>query len=196
MQHTYSDAQLLKAILDGGRSLEEAIGWLYHHSEFRKQTLKLVKNFGGTQEDAEDVFQEGLAALVMNIRKGSFKGDSKISTYFFKICKYCWYSKFDKKKKQQEIKDNIGLSIKTEDSPEDFFILTENQKELMATLGKLGSICQKIISYWMAGFRMDEIAAKVGYKNANVVGKKKHHCMKALKALVKEQPNILGIQNK
>ena len=190
MQHTYSDEQLISAILEGGKSLEEAINWLYHQSGFQMQATKMVKNYGGSSEDAEDVFQEALTALTLNIRRGRFNGDSRISTYFYNICKNCWYSKFEKKQKQTLISNTLEQPAEGSYSPEDLLILTENQAKWTPVLARLGHICQQILSLWMVGYNMTEIAEKVGYKNAGVVSKKKHGCVKDLKELASAEPEI------
>ena len=57
---------------------QKVIGLIYKN-QFGK-IKSMVHNFQNLKIDAEDIFQEGLTRAIINVRKGSFKGDSSFSS--------------------------------------------------------------------------------------------------------------------
>ena len=78
----YSDNELIKGI-----KINEdwAVGYVYK-TQF-KTIKKMVYSFRNTILEPEDIFQEGLTRIILNIRKGKFRGESSLSTYFNSICR-------------------------------------------------------------------------------------------------------------
>lgn len=81
----------------------DTIRSIYH--EHYQSIKSMVNNFKYISLDPQDVFQEGLTIVVINVRKGSFKGDSNLSTYLYGICRNICLKEYNKKIKTTEIKD-------------------------------------------------------------------------------------------
>ena len=86
---TYREDDLLANMLSGGRMEDQTITYLL--KEHGPKVMHFVKTHGGSTEDGEDILQEGIAQLVMNVRKGRFKSGSKI---FVRIRRACLLNTF------------------------------------------------------------------------------------------------------
>lgn len=185
-----NDDEILKAIKTGGRQLEKAMHQLLHQSGWQKGIGQYIKSKSGSQEDVEDIFQEGLRHLFINVRGGRFSGKSALKTYLSSICKNLWYTKFSRDRKLDEIKKQLPPPDEKTDSPEDTFLTKEKSQLLSDTLGQLGDTCKKVLSLWSLGFSFKEISEKTG-SSAGTVRKQKFDCMKKLTALLAAQPALV-----
>ena len=76
MNTAFTDAEMIAAIKEGGRSLDKVLNYIYHQSGFRESIVNYVIKYKGSREDAEDIFQDGLSRMVMNIKKGKFQEET------------------------------------------------------------------------------------------------------------------------
>jgi len=118
--------------------------------------------FSKDEDEVNDLFQE----ILINMWKGfeSFRNQSKVSTWIYRVAMNTCISA-DRKKKRR--KDNIPLSMDVnlyEDSDAD----TRQVQQLHGRINKLGLIDRAIILMWLEDMSYDEIAAIVGITPKNV----------------------------
>lgn len=181
----FSDKEVVRLIREGGRSLDTAIDFIYNRSGYKSSINKFVLNNSGQTADAEDVFQEGITRFVMNIRRGKFSETSSAKTYFIAICKNHWFDVLKKRSRISSVSLNkVGENIELEKPEKEEFKLADFLNKF------LKAPCGKLLSLWSLGYSMPEIADEIGYKNANVVSKKKHGCMKILATTLSQNPSF------
>ncbi|GAB5419058.1 MAG: hypothetical protein Crog4KO_05660 [Crocinitomicaceae bacterium] len=144
----------------------------------------VLKNSGG-KDDAEAILVEGVTNLILNVRKGQFKGESSLGTYLFAICKGLWLKTLRKEKRYTDLGDDKPLAI-DENSPLTHFSESELQREVGFLLGKIGAACQEVLKLWAQHYSMTEIATQMEYKNAQISMNKKNKCLGKLKEIVRE----------
>ena len=191
MKGKYSDEELIAFILSGGRELEKGMSYIYKNGTYFSAVRALVMKFGGKLSDVEDLFQDGIAHLIMNIRKGNFRAESNIKTYFLTICKNLWFQKRRRENIFKEIKQKLPDKEKSDHTPESILLFKEKVNILDKALKILGSPCQEIITLWSLNYSMKEIAQQTNYKNAAVARKKKHQCLQNLIKWVKGNTAIV-----
>lgn len=118
--------------------------------------------FSKDENEVNDLFQE----ILLNMWKGfdSFKKQSKVSTWIYRVAMNTCISA-DRKKKRR--KDNVPLSMDVnlyEDSDTD----SRQVQQLHSRINKLGLIDRAIILMWLEDMSYDEIAAIVGITPKNV----------------------------
>lgn len=193
MRKTFLEKEIITKILTGGKPLEPVMEWIYWESGWRESILQLLLKKNAKKEDAADVFQEGLAQLILVIRQRKFKGDAKLFTFLVSICKNIWHKQFARANHLTKIIDNLPPTpSKDTRTPELFLLQKEHQERLDTLLSKLGEKCKKVIGLWMLGYTIKEIVQKTAYKNENVVSKKKFYCTKELTALLMQQPKLVA----
>ncbi|MDP4711843.1 MAG: sigma-70 family RNA polymerase sigma factor [Saprospiraceae bacterium] len=152
---------------------------------------KFITKQGGTDEDAQDVFQEILIILYEKIRQADFKLDCKLSTYMLAICKNIWHKKLKRLRLQQNIiQENHKQSLLVEEeAPADYAIISD-EKRLMELLSHLSPDCREILRlYYFDRLSMRQIAEVMGYNSEQVAKNKKSRCMQVLRRLVDKDPN-------
>ena len=141
-------------------------------------------NFGASQEQAKDAFQEAILDFHQNIvSEILIEFTSSIKTYLFQIGKHKLLN-IIKKESRITYQNNLHLikGKEMEDYMED-----ENkiysQEQITKVINKLPADCQKVLKlYYFDEFDMDSIARELNYKNSDTAKSKKSVCMKNLMA--------------
>ena len=177
MTNIQTDSKLIAGI-----ARQDSAALMHCYKHFGPSIIHWIENNGGNIEQAKDIFQDGMIALYVNIKKGSFeKRNAKLSTYLMQICKYKWYDylKSNSNKKEISLADPMILE-NIQDIKSDVLEIGQ-QKLVHRALTKLKNQCQKILRffYWER-LSMGEIAKKLSMQEASVKNGK-YRCMQALK---------------
>lgn len=186
------NSKLIESIRQGGKQLEQAMQYMLHDSGLKESVGQFIQSNGGTKEDVDDIFQEGLKHLIINIRKKVFNQQSSIKTYLYGICKNLWYTKFTREVKRTKIQEQILVKEAAAPSPETSFILQEQQEELQKILALLGKNCKKVLGLWSLGFSFKEISQQT-LRSEGAVRKQKFDCLKKLTSLFVQQPALIQV---
>ena len=107
MDETLKLLQLYKGSeINRGRALSAIInklGW-------KETTIGLLLKKGATEEEANDIFYDGLLDFTENVLLKKFRGESKLQTYFISICKL----KYFKYKERNKTPPTEPLDFSTE----------------------------------------------------------------------------------
>ena len=143
-----------------------------------------IKKNRGTKEDAYDVFQEGLQQLYAKAIGGqNFVIQKGLNNWLFIVCRHIWYKKL-KKKKQSPITFGQEIDLKEEKGLEQQFIDNEKKQLYLKHFQRLSEKCRKVLQWFFDKRKMKEIAALLGYENAQVAKNKKASCQRRLVQLI------------
>lgn len=173
-----NDAKILDLIWKGD---EEALVMLYDSN--RRPIVNLVMRNSGGADDAEDVLQESLIVLWERVRAGRFEYKAKLNTFVYATAKNMWSQKL--RRKGRVVSGNFDPDGEEDPAPSalENLIASEQALKVSEALGKIGEQCRKLLLlfYWDE-LSMDEIAAQLGFANADTAKAKKYQCKKALEA--------------
>ncbi len=189
----YSDDEIIQGIRAGGLGTEQVIRFLYQSGGIKDEVIRFIKSKMSNDDVSEDIFQEGVVHLIMNVRKGNYKGDGTVKGYLFGICRNLWLKKLRTKGREISLEE-FEVPPKEEvdfETPEYHFENRERRNLISEVMGKLGEMCKQVLSFWQLNYSMKEIAEKLGYKSEGVVRKKKHQCMKKLIDMVQGNPSLV-----
>lgn len=188
-----TDEALLKSISAGGRSEARALEYIIN-KEYPK-IMHFVLQHSGNDADAEDVFQEALTALVLNIRRSQYKGESALGTYLFAIAKGVWFKRIRKVGRDRDRDQEAGHSSETVDlsTPETPMIAADKRQTLLEVFESLGEKCPDVLFLWASGYNMEEIALRAGYSSAQAAMNRKNKCLKALHAQMDDNPILVDL---
>ena len=80
----YADEELVEAIRQN-QNLNKAISFIYqHHAE---KISSFLINYGASQQQAEDVFQETVVAFIDIVKKDNFQLTAKMGTFLTAVAK-------------------------------------------------------------------------------------------------------------
>lgn len=151
----------------------------------------LVSATGGTNEDAMDIFQDGLIIMLEKIDNKDFVLTCKFKTYLYCVCEHLWKTVLDKRKAaanyitrrdDDEFGEDISESL-DDQMYKDIFT------EVFETLDPVSKTILKM--YWQ-DVGPQEIADKLGY-TYNYVRKKKSEAQGELTEKVKQHPGYRKI---
>jgi len=125
---------------------------------------KVTKLYTNSKEDAEDLYQDIVYQLWKSL--GTFRNESKISTWIYRIALNASITHLRKEKKKGSQLAVTEELLNKEDTKDN---LQEEQFETMyAYLKKLNEVEKGIIFLYLEGKSYDEIAAITGFTASNV----------------------------
>lgn len=185
------DKALLEAIQTGSNQRELALKQIFIKGKFKTKVRQFILSNSGNAQDAEDMIQEGIITLDKNIRAGKFNQESSIDVYLTSICKFLWMNQIRKKSKISLKDDFQPLNLQT-DSNQGLDLIEKEKGLLMdSLLERIGKRCKQIISLWKLSYSMPEIAELTGLSSEAMARKTKYNCMKKLKEIIQNNPDII-----
>ncbi len=138
-----------------------------------------VKGNSGNAQDAEDIFQETMLVLFDKARYEQFTLSCTVKTFIYSVARNTWLKK---------LRDNrIKISVKDFERYDDIAVEEDNtendkQQQVKTAMEQLGEGCRKILLlFYYQKKRMEEIAAELGYTNADNAKNQKYKCLQQLK---------------
>jgi RNA polymerase sigma factor (sigma-70 family) len=187
----HSDHRYIVALLNNDTSLIEEI---YRNYAGKIKWMILQNN--GDENDAADVFQEGLVSIYHKAKTQDFILTCPFEAFLYLVCKNKWINELNKRKSHNVTFTDAAGYIEGEDGFQQasLVIQQDERKNLLEEkLAELGESCRKLLQLSWSGKAMDEVAAilKVTY---GYVRKKKSECMSKLIALVKDSPKFNSLK--
>ncbi len=189
LRHLVPDREILLSLQTGSR-MNETIRGLYR-DHFESLSRYILSN-GGSQQDAEDIFQEVIVGFIDLVRKDRFRGESSIKTFLFSMNRNLWLNEWKRRDRamKREIKYEEGSSREESDISHQI-TAREERDRLHEMVDQLGDTCKKILLlFYYEGRSMKEIWEQLDYESEQAVRNKKHKCMKKLEELINANPSI------
>ena len=190
-QEKLTDDQLIIAIQAGGKQRMQAIRQVYEWKKTRNAIRYFIKSNQGNEQDAQDVFHEGIIQLDLNVREGKFRGEGNLSGYLLSTCRYIWLNKLRKSSRVDLEDEALDTRTQLATDPEALFLQEEKKKLLQNALDHLDERCQKILRMWQLSYSMDEIAAAVGLSSRDMAKKSRYRCHQKLMNLLSKDPVLM-----
>ncbi len=172
--------------MTGGHQMHQAMRRYYQDSNCRSEVIHILKRSGANDVEAEDIFQDGIIAFILNVRKGAYRGEASVKTYVASICKNLYYNLKRRERAGSMTRGNVPPDDEDYMTPEFLYLEQERKMYLDHILDHLGEKCKKVLSLWSMKYSMEEIAKHLNYKSAGMARKKKHLCIKALTKYLKD----------
>lgn len=192
--NSYTDTQLLTDLRSSDKVIQDrALVWLY--KELYPVILKMIQKNSGSEEEAADIFQDAIVVFYEKVRKNDFALSCTIKTYLYSVSKNIWYNNLKIKKRHINLDDDIAEVPIDQNS---LHVILENERDqiLLKMVSRLGENCRRILKlYYYDRLRMKEIAVKMKFANDNVAKNKKSKCLKKLKELVNQFPELKNYES-
>lgn len=172
-----------EAIINGIRNNDNrALAFLY------KLYYPMVSHFilsnSGTEDEAKDIYQEGVIIFFEKIRDNSLELSCQIKTYLYSVCRRLWLKRLaEKGRYTSRIDDAENFLMLEEDIPQ--HEENERQFNLMdEALEQLGDPCRSLLEdYYIRMQNMQDITEKFGYMNSDTAKNQKYKCLQRLKKI-------------
>jgi RNA polymerase sigma factor, sigma-70 family len=167
-----------------GIALGDAAALETLYRDYFPMVLNMVIQNSGTEDEAKDVFQEGVIVLYDRIKQGDFELSSRLKTYIYSVCRRLWLKQLGGQGRMFYDVEHYAETIPVED---DLARHKERDDQMMLmeqALEELGEPCRTIIQdFYMRNLSMQEICEKFGYTNADNAKTQKYKCLQRLKKL-------------
>ena len=164
-----------------GRS-EKAFSRLY---KYYPKVEKLIRSKGGTKDDAQDIFQEGLIILYKKVLKPDFELTASLSTYLYSICRLLWSNELRKRKQSEPFDEAISETI----DEEKLFGEIQHEQDLRlaeSVLQQIGARCLELLKlFYYEALKMREIARLMKFSSEKVAKNQKYKCLQHAKLKLK-----------
>lgn len=181
----YSD----EAILEGLRLRSDyIINFIY--KEYFPLIRFLVTENGGSDEDAEDIFQDGIIIIYNKISVNQLVLTSSFKTFVYSVCRNLWLQKLNKRKAVFEKLSDVEGYI---DLPKDMlqeasYEETELHRIIQIHFLSLADDCQKLLRLFTKDMALREITKILGYKTEKYAKTRKYMCKEELKKRIADDP--------
>jgi RNA polymerase sigma factor (sigma-70 family) len=149
-----------------------------------------VSENGGTAEDAEDTFQDGIVIIYNKISLNIFTLTSSFKTYMYSVCRNLWLQKLNKRKaifdKLTDVEEYIDL-------PKDMLQeagleQVEMYRIIQIHFLSLQEDCQKVLRLFTRNIPLRDIAVTMGFKTEKYAKTRKYLCKEELKKRIANDP--------
>ncbi|OGX85535.1 RNA polymerase subunit sigma-70 [Hymenobacter glacialis] len=190
---TPTDDALIAAIRSGD---ERALSHLY------RLHWPMVSHFvlqnSGSEDDAQDVYQEGVVVFYEKVRDGSLELSCQIKTYLYAVCRRLWLKRLTSKSRfGVRLLDDEEHGPYLNTGAEDDLLAAEEQDRRFSTMSEalnhLGEPCRSLLEgFYLLDKSMQDLTTEFGYTNADNAKNQKYKCLVRLKKLFfthyKEEP--------
>ncbi len=180
----WSDDKIIEAFSAGGASKEKAVNHVM--SDFIHYLPKVAKKTGLSRDEALDVFTDAIMALIDQTTSTQFKGESKLSTYFYKIFYFKCVDLFRKNTTNKiDYREELPETSDTSPLAEKEIEINEEINQLYKYLNQIGEPCKQILLDWgFWGYNMKEIAERAGLEGSTQAKDRKYKCLQKLRKLI------------
>lgn len=185
----YTTQEILKGILENNNVIVQYIYDRYFHD-----IRKFIEKFGGSKDDALDVFQDGIIVIYEQMKSGEVKEITNFRTYFFSICKFKWFNTIRDGKfgdyttvEMEEILPAFEFKQVSE-GWSDVLEKERRVKIYFNSFMELSSTCQMMIRYVAHGWAIEDIATKMNF-SVLYTYKKRQLCLNKLIEVVNKKLN-------
>ena len=190
---TPTDDALIAAIRSGD---ERALAHLY------RLHWPMVSHFvlqnSGSEDDAQDVYQEGVMVFYEKVRDGSLELSCQIKTYLYAVCRRLWLKRLTSRSRfGVRLLDDEEHGPYLNTGAEEDVLAAEEQDRRFTTMSEalahLGEPCRSLLEgFYLLDKSMQDLTAEFGYTNADNAKNQKYKCLVRLKKLFfahyKEEP--------
>ena len=185
-QQFRDDQKILLAIRHGGIQKERCMNHLFE--QYHGLVLRGQRRYKLSLTQAKEVYLDSLLALTSAVEQNKFKGESKITTYLYRIfenrCKNKVRYNMRREAKFEWVNEIPNLSDNARDMLAEL-ILNEEVDWLKKLMNETGEKCREIIMMSeFLGYSLEEIGQRVAMNSKGAVATTKYRCMQKLKALI------------
>lgn len=183
----FTDSQFIDGLRSGNNEILSAL-----YKKYYTIVLKFIVNNSGSEEAAQDIYQETVIVLYENAQKPGFVLNCQLQTYIYSVAKRLWLKQLKKNGKTflfKEDEENEVVDVNEDLSKHEE---KENDLEKMnKSLQELGEPCATLMKdFYVHKLNMDEIAEKFGYTNADNAKNQKYKCLQRLRKYFFEKTTI------
>ena len=147
----------------------------------------LIRKNGGTDEDASDIFQEGMVVVFEKTQDKNFSWSSTLKTYLYAVCRNKWLMQLRKKRTSNTINLPDDFEIAGDQNVQKDILDHERKNLMRKHFNQLGEACQAVLRMFFEGNSLRKISEVMGFTEA-YAKKRKFTCQRKLIQSISNDP--------
>lgn len=189
MKPTHTDQKYIEALLNNDVVLIKDM-----YRKWGPEVRNFIVKNNGSKEDAKDIFQETIAAVLLKIRKEKFTLTVPLGGYLYFIYRSKWFNKLSKNKKTPVTIEDLSRytnEANNNEFAEEINVLELRSNIYKACFEKLSQLCQKILNAkYEKSLKAKEVMLQLELPSVGAVNKKMFDCRENLRKLITEHPGF------
>ena len=188
MKH-YNDQELIEGVKTHNSKVLR-----YIYQEYFPYVKNFVLQHGGSADQAQDIFQEGMIIIFRKACDGKFTLTCKFSTYLVAVCRRLWIQEKKKTKLRKE-KTKELLAVEEPTTEYESALQQDIMEIFERNLQQVSSDCQKIMRMFLNDCKAEEIRKEMGYRTVHHAVDRKYRCKKSLIMKILKDPAFIKMKN-
>lgn len=176
----YTKEKIIEGIIRGDN---EILKHLYQEN-YRKIKFLITTN-NGSEDDAEDIFQETLIILYRKLRENNYQITSSLNTFIYAVARTMWLKELSSRKLKPEIFDTEDSYISDIPSILDLIEKHDRLKLFRDKFEELSVDCKKVLSMFLNNLSIKDITRIMGYSSEQHTKNRHYRCKKSLVEKIK-----------
>jgi RNA polymerase sigma factor (sigma-70 family) len=192
-KNVHPDQRYIDALLsDDGPLIREI------YARYSAETIRWIARNKGSADDAADMFQEALLAIMARAGKRGFVLTCTFGAYFFLVIRGKWFNELKKRRLQAVTNEpwdglsDTGIGEDAGKLAEETLLEHYRQKLFDEKLAALPERCRELLQLSWGGAPMEEVARQMGSTYA-YARKRKTECIATLVAAVQNAKEFLHL---
>jgi RNA polymerase sigma factor (sigma-70 family) len=165
------------------------------YSEFFPQVKGFILRNQGSEEDAQDVYQDAVLVIYQKLQQTKLALSCSFNTYLYSVCRLLWLKQLEKRRLLSSVANEAFDDLELDG---DLLLLdrtNERYKLYQDHFNQLSYNCQKILEMFLAGIPLKDITRILGYKSEQYTKKRKHQCKEKLVKSIKNDSRFNELFN-
>lgn len=179
----------IKISIQNGRE-DKILGKLYRR--VLPKAVRYISKNGGRKEDAEDYFQDAVAAIFEYSLDASKAKIENVEGFAMTMVRNRWINQAKKNTRFAYTNDDFDPSVN--ENITELILTEEKEGALKIAFQKIGDTCSTLLNmYYFQQLKMDKIAELMGFSNAKTVKAKSYQCKKKLAEIITDNKYLTDV---
>ncbi len=196
--HKEQDQQMIhytvEAILKGLKSNDNEVLNFIYRKYFPEIRFFVIKN-SGSDEDAQDVFQEAIIIIYKKLRDGVLDLTCSFKTYLYSVCRIVWLKQLEKRKIKKDGFSDNQVFVDLQEGVDEMAEEQERYKLYQKHFQTLHVDCQTILNLFLEKVPLKEIASRMNINSEKYLKKRKFQCKEILVKRIQNDPNFKKLKD-
>lgn len=187
----YSTEEIINGILANNASIL---------NQFYKENFSLVRHLiitnSGSEDDAQDVFQEAMVILYRKLKTEDIVFTSSLSTYLYSVARLVWLKELHRKSKNNvDFTDTLDEFIQHDKELPDIIERNERLRLYREKFEQLSEDCKTILRMFLNNIPVREITISMGYSSDQHTKNRRYRCKKTLISKIRNSNKFKELGN-
>ncbi len=184
----------VEAILKGLKSNDSEVLNFIYRKYFPEIRFFVIKN-SGSDEDAQDVFQEAIIIIYKKLRDGVLDLTCSFKTYLYSVCRIVWLKQLEKRKIKKDSFSDNQVFVDLQEGVDEMAEEQERYKLYQKHFQTLHVDCQTILKLFLEKVPLKEIASRMNINSEKYLKKRKFQCKEILVKRIQNDPNFKKLKD-